>query len=113
MKCFLYAKIHRATVTEARPDYVGSIGIDRRLLELTGIEEGERVLVADRNNGNRLETYVIPASRGQICANGPAALLINPGDEVVIMAFAWQSERPKPKIILVDRENNFLKYLEN
>ena len=84
----LKAKIHRATVTQAELDYVGSITIDEALIEAAGIHEYERVQVVDISNGNRLETYVIAGERnsGVICLNGAAARLVEIGDKVIIMA---------------------------
>ena len=83
----LKAKIHRATVTQAELDYVGSITIDEALIEAAGIREYERVQVVDINNGNRLETYVIAGERdsGIICLNGAAARLVEIGDKVIII----------------------------
>jgi aspartate 1-decarboxylase len=86
----LRAKIHRATVTEADVDYIGSITLDRDLAEAAGLVEGEKVHVLDVNNGNRLVTYVIMGERGsgQVCLNGPAALLVSVGDLVIVVAYA-------------------------
>ena len=91
----LKAKIHRATVTQAELDYVGSITIDEALMEASGIREYERVQVVDINNGNRLETYVIAGDRdsGVICLNGAAARLVEIGDKVIIMAYVWLNEQ--------------------
>lgn len=95
----LFAKIHRATVTAANVDYVGSITIDKDLLDATGIHEYERVQVVDVDNGNRLETYAIegPAGSGAIELNGAAARLVNVGDRVIIMAYALVNE-PLPEV---------------
>jgi len=89
MLTMLKAKIHRAVVTEANLNYVGSITIDAALMEAAGILEYEQVHVVDINNGNRFETYVISGSRdsGVICLNGAAARLVQPGDQVIIMAY--------------------------
>ncbi len=86
----LKSKIHRVTVTEARLDYIGSITIDSLLMEAAGILPGERVYIVNNNNGARLDTYVIPgeAGSGVICLNGAAARLVQPGDIVIIMAYA-------------------------
>ncbi len=111
MKIYLHAKIHKATITEANKDYIGSVTIDKQLLDLTGIEVGEKVLITNNTNGNRLETYVIAGKDGEICMNGPTSHLMNVGDEVVIMAFEYSNTKPEPKVILVDKKNNFLKYL--
>ena len=89
----LKGKIHRATVTQAELDYVGSITIDTDLLEAAGILEYQKVAVVDVTNGARLETYTIAGDRGSgmICLNGAAAKLINKGDTVIIMAYADMS----------------------
>ena len=111
----LKSKIHRATVTQAEVDYVGSITIDEELLEAAGIYEYEKVQVADVNNGNRLETYTIAGERGSgvVCLNGAAAKLANVGDKVIIMAYAEMcadeiKENP-PKVVFVDAENKITK----
>ncbi|HBS47357.1 MAG TPA: aspartate 1-decarboxylase, partial [Paenibacillus sp.] len=84
------SKIHRATVTEANLNYVGSITIDENLMEAADILENEKVQIVDNNNGSRLETYVIPGPRGSgvICLNGAAARLVQPGDTVIIISYA-------------------------
>ncbi len=108
----LKSKIHRATVTEANLDYIGSITIDETLMEAAGIYEYEKVSVVDVTNGARLETYVIRGERdsGVICLNGAAAHLIHKGDIVIIMAYTWieQSDLDKlsPKIIFPKAPNN-------
>jgi len=109
----LKSKIHKATVTEARIDYLGSITIDEELMERAGLWEGERVLVVDNTNGSRIETYVIKGERGTgiICMNGAAAHHIRAGDEVIIMAFGISEKRIQPKSILVDKQNRFVRYL--
>lgn len=86
----LKSKIHRVTVTEARLDYIGSITIDEDLLDASGILPGERVYIVNNNNGARLDTYTIAGERGSgvICLNGAAARLVQPGDIVIIMAYA-------------------------
>ena len=111
----LKSKIHRAAVTQAEVDYVGSITIDEELLEAAGIYEYEKVQVADVNNGNRLETYTIAGERGSgvVCLNGAAAKLANVGDKVIIMAYAEMrtdeiKENP-PKVVFVDAENKITK----
>ncbi len=85
------SKIHRATVTEANLNYVGSITIDEALMEAANLLEGERVQVVNNNNGERLETYVIRGERnsGMICLNGAAARRVQVGDVVIIIAYAW------------------------
>ena len=107
----LKSKIHRATVTEANLDYVGSITIDEELLEKSGILEYEKVSVVDITNGARLETYTIAGERGSgiICLNGAAAKLINKGDLVIIMAYADmtpdEAKDTKPTVVFVDGDN--------
>jgi len=113
MRSLLRAKIHRATVTEADIDYVGSITIDGALMEVVDIWPGERVLVSDLENGNRFETYVVEGEPGSgiIGVNGAAARLVKVGDRVIIMAFELTDEPIDPRIILVDDHNRFLKDL--
>ena len=107
----LKAKIHRATVTQADLDYVGSITIDSNLLKESGIMEYEKVEIADINNGNRLETYAIAgeAGSGIICLNGAAAKLVSPGDKVIIMAYAKmtpeEAKTHRPTVLFVDEKN--------
>lgn len=114
----LKSKIHRAVVTQAELNYVGSITIDEELLEAAGIYEYEKVQVADINNGNRFETYTIAGERGSgvICLNGAAARCVNKGDKVIIMAYAqMQAEEIKdnpPKVVFVD-ENNKITRISN
>ena len=107
------SKIHKATVTDANLAYIGSITIDKDLLEKADLWPGEKVLVVSNTSGARLETYVIEgeAGKGCICMNGAAAHLIKPGEEVIIMAFAVTDEPIKPIFILVDENNKFVKYL--
>ncbi len=114
MRFMLCSKIHKAIVTEADLEYVGSITIDEDLIELVDLIEGEKVLVVDNTNGARLETYVIKGKRGSgiICMNGAAAHLIEKGDEIIIMGFTLSDKKIKPKSILVDKNNKFLRYLE-
>lgn len=106
-----HGKIHRATVTEANLEYMGSITIDSELLELSGILPGERVQIVDNNNGNRLETYVIAGERGSgvICLNGAAARKVLVGDTVIIIAYAMMDEKEaknyEPKVVMVDEHN--------
>lgn len=110
----LKSKIHRVTVTQARLDYIGSITIDRDLLDAAGIYEGERVYIVNNNNGERFDTYAIPGERGSgvICLNGAAARKVQPGDIVIIMAYAHvsvdEAENFKPKVIFPDTATNRL-----
>lgn len=113
MRSLLRGKIHRATVTEADIEYVGSITIDSALLEMAGIWPGERVLISDLDNGNRFETYVVAgeADSGIIGVNGGAARLVDTGDKIIIMAFEITDHSIQPKIILVDEHNRFVREL--
>ena len=107
----LKSKIHRASVTQAEPDYVGSITIDEALMDAAGIIEYQRVQVVDVNNGARLETYVITGERGSgvICLNGAAARLVDIGDKVIIMAYCnmtpAEAAQYRPTVVFVDEEN--------
>lgn len=107
----LKGKIHRAVVTQAELDYVGSITIDTDLLNAAGILEYQKVAVVDVTNGARLETYTIAGERGSgmICLNGAAAKLIDKGDTVIIMAYADMREEEarsyRPKVVFVDKDN--------
>ncbi len=109
----LKSKIHRATVTEANVDYVGSITIDRDLIDRASLVPGEKVHVWNVGNGRRFETYVMPGERGSgvICINGAAAHLAREGDKVIIAAFVLTDEAVEPKMILVDEQNRFVGYL--
>ena len=111
MRCLLRAKIHRATVTDANPEYVGSITIDEDLLQRADIWPGEKVLVADVANGARFETYAVPgkAKSGVVCVNGSAARLVKKGDKVIIMAFEYTEVPISAKVVLVDESNHFVK----
>ncbi len=107
-------KIHRATVTEANLNYVGSVTIDEDLLKAAGILPGERVQIVNNNNGNRLETYTIKgqAGSGVICLNGAAARLVQPGDSVIIIAYCYldakEAESFQPKVVFVDENNKVI-----
>ena len=113
MRWYLRSKIHKATVTEAKIDYLGSVTIDKELIEKAGFEKGEKVSVWDITNGERLETYVIEGERNSevICMNGAAAKKIRKGDKVIIAGFELSEKRIEPKIVLVDGKNRFVKYL--
>ena len=113
MRSILRSKIHKATVTEANPDYVGSITIDSELIERVDLWANERVLVASNTTGARLETYVIPGrpGSGTICMNGPCSHVIGVGEEIVIMGFELTSEPLEPRVILVDEQNRFVQDL--
>ena len=111
----LKGKIHRATVTQAELDYVGSITVDEALLDAAGIREYQKVQVVNINNGNRIETYTIAGEKdsGVICLNGAAARHFSPNDLVIIMAYASYSEKDlenySPKVVFVDDENKIKK----
>ena len=110
-----HGKIHRATVTEANLEYMGSITIDSTLMKLAGILPGERVQIVDNNNGARLETYVIEGEpdSGVICLNGAAARKVTVGDKVIIIAYAMMTHQEAqdcvPKVVMVDDDNRPLK----
>jgi aspartate 1-decarboxylase len=113
MRWVLRSKIHKATVTEADVDYIGSITIDQDLIERAGFMPGEKVLVVSNTTGERLETYVIVGKKGsgEICMNGAAALIIKRGEEIIIMGFELTAEPITPINILVDKGNKFLQRL--
>lgn len=113
LRQMLKSKIHRATVTEADVNYIGSITIDSELIERVDLVPNELVHVWNATNGHRLETYVIagPPGSGVICMNGPAAHLIRVGDIVIVAAFTFTDEPIAPKQILVDERNRYLKEL--
>lgn len=113
MRWLLRSKIHKAKVTEANLNYIGSITIDEELIEKADFWVNEKVLVVSNTTGARLETYIIKGERGSgiICMNGATAHLIKKGEEVIIMGFEMLSQTITPKIILVNEKNKFLKYL--
>jgi len=106
------SKIHRAVVTEANLNYVGSITIDEDLMDASNIFEGERVQIVNNSNGERLETYAIPGERGSgvICLNGAAARKVEVGDIVIIISYAWMTKEElkehKPIAIFPDEKNH-------
>ena len=108
----LKGKIHRAVVTQAELDYVGSITVDLDLLEAAGILEYEKVHVVDINNGNRFETYTIAGDRGSgmICLNGAAARQVQVGDKIILMAYCKvtpeEAKNHKPQVVFVDAQNH-------
>lgn len=110
-RTMMKSKIHRATVTEANLNYVGSITIDEDLMDAVDILENEKVQIVDNNNGARLETYVIPGPRGSgvICLNGAAARLVQPGDTVIIISYAVMEDSKarefKPVVALMNPDN--------
>lgn len=105
------SKLHRATITEADLNYVGSITIDQDLLEQADILPGEKVQVVDVNNGQRFETYTIVGERGSgmVCVNGAAARLVQKGDKVIIIAYAMMDRNEalsfKPRVLILDDGN--------
>lgn len=107
----LKSKIHRASVTQAELDYIGSITIDETLLKASGIMEYEKVQIVDINNGQRFETYVIAGKKdsGIICLNGAAARCVQRGDKIIIMSYAEfsaeEAETHKPAVVFVDENN--------
>lgn len=107
----LKGKIHRATVTQAELNYVGSITIDESLMEASHIVEYEKVQIADVDNGERFETYVItgPRDSGMICLNGAAARCVSVGDKIIIMSYCQQNLeeaiKMKPYVVLVNEKN--------
>jgi len=113
MRFVLRSKIHKAIVTEANIDYIGSITIDEDLIEKVGFWCGEKVLVVSNISGARLETYVICGKRGSgvICMNGAAARLIKVGEEIIVMGFELSDEKIKAKNILVDKNNKFVRFI--
>ena len=108
------SKIHRATVTDANLHYVGSVTVDRYLMEAADLREYEQVAVVDIDNGARLETYVIegPAGGGDICLNGAAARLVSPGDKVILIAYADYEDSElddfTPTVVHVDSSNHIV-----
>lgn len=111
---FLYSKIHRATVTDANLNYVGSITIDETLLKASKIKVGQKVDILDVNNGERFQTYVIKgeANSGCICLNGAAARKVQPGDKVIIVTYGYftleEAEDFEPTIVMVDDNNKII-----
>jgi aspartate 1-decarboxylase len=103
------SKIHRACVTDANLHYVGSITLDTRLMELADIREWEQVSVLDIDNGARFETYAIPGGSGDVCLNGAAARLVQPGDRVIVITYADYDEAELdgfvPRVVHVDTDN--------
>ena len=110
----LHSKIHRATVTQADLHYVGSLTIDRDLMDAAGLRPGQEVDVVDVDNGNRLTTYAIEGERGTgiLCINGAAARLISPGDLVIVIAYAQmtpeEADEFEPPVVFVDRSNHVI-----
>jgi aspartate 1-decarboxylase len=118
LRHFLLGKIHRATVTRADLDYVGSITIDADLVDAAGFLANEKIDIYDVTNGARLSTYVIPGRRGsgEVGINGAAAHLVQPGDLVILASYGWMTEDEaavrKPRVVHVDRENRMSAVLD-
>ncbi|MEW4370268.1 aspartate 1-decarboxylase [Paenibacillus kandeliae] len=110
-RTMMKSKIHRATVTEANLNYVGSVTIDEDLMDAADLLENEKVQIVNNNNGARLETYVIvgPRGSGVICLNGAAARLVQPGDNVIIISYATvdnaEAKEHRPTVVFVDEQN--------
>ena len=115
MRIMMKSKVHRATVTQADLDYVGSVTLDAALMEAADLLDGEQVAIVDVTNGARIETYVIPGPRGSgvIGINGAAAHLVHPGDLVIIMSYAMlddaEARALKPRVVHVDGRNRMVK----
>ena len=115
MRTMMKSKIHRATVTQADLDYVGSVTLDAALMEAADLLDGEQVAIVDITNGARIETYVIPGPRGSgvIGINGAAAHLVHPGDLVIIMSYAMledaEARTLEPRVVHVDADNRIMK----
>jgi aspartate 1-decarboxylase len=115
MRIMMKSKIHRATVTQADLDYVGSVTLDAALMEAADLLDGEQVAIVDVTNGARIETYVIPGEPGSgvIGINGAAAHLVHPGDLVIIMSYALVTEEEaraiEPRVVHVDAKNQVVK----
>jgi aspartate 1-decarboxylase len=111
---FLYSKIHRATVTDANLEYVGSITIDETLLKAANMREWQKVEILDVNNGERFQTYIIKGkpNSGEICLNGAAARKVQKGDKVIIVTYAQFEEQEikefKPTVVIVDENNKIV-----
>jgi aspartate 1-decarboxylase len=116
-RTMMNAKIHRARVTEANLNYVGSITIDTDILDAVGMAANEKVQIVNNNNGARFETYIIPGERGSgvVCLNGAAARLVHEGDVVIIISYALVPEEKvethKPKVALMDENNKIVEML--
>lgn len=114
MRNVLRSKIHRAYITSTDADYIGSIIIDRDLMDRADLWDYEKVLICDVTNGERWETYVLPGDRGsgRVSVQGAGAKLCGVGDCVIILSFDVSDRPVEPKMILVDRDNRFVEYLE-
>ncbi len=114
----LYSKLHRATVTDANLNYVGSITIDQDLLDAVDMRVGQKIDIVNVNNGERFSTYIIPGERGKgdICLNGAAARKVHKGDKIIIIAYASMTEEEadvhQPKIVILDDDNSVAQAFE-
>jgi aspartate 1-decarboxylase len=114
----LHSKIHRATVTDANLNYVGSITIDKELIEAANMRIGQKIDIVNVNNGERFSTYIIAGERGkrEICLNGAAARKVHVGDKIIIIAYAQMDEKEadsyRPRIVILDEENNVAQSFE-
>ncbi len=114
----LYSKLHRATVTDANLNYVGSITIDQNLLDAVDMRVGQKIDIVNVNNGERFSTYIIPGERGKgdICLNGAAARKVHKGDKIIIIAYASMTEeeadKHQPKIVILDEDNSIAQAFE-
>jgi len=115
----LYSKIHRATVTDANLEYIGSITIDKELMDAAKLRVGQKVDIVNINNGERFSTYVIEGEKGKrdICLNGAAARKVHKGDKIIIIAYASMElneiDNFKPAVVIVDNNNNIVKELSS
>lgn len=118
-RTMMSGKLHRATVTEANLNYVGSITIDEDLIDAVGMLPNEKVQIVNNNNGARLETYIIPGKRGSgvICLNGAAARLVQAGDKVIIISYKMMSDQEaashEPKVAVLNDQNKIEQMLGN
>lgn len=114
----LYSKIHRATVTDANLNYVGSITIDRDLMEAAAMRVGQKIDIVNVNNGERFSTYIIPGERGkkEMCLNGAAARKVHVGDKIIVIAYVSMTEeeadKHKPKIVILNDDNSIAQMFE-
>ena len=114
----LYSKLHRATVTDANLNYVGSITIDQNLLDAANMRVGQKIDIVNINNGERFSTYIISGERdsGDICLNGAAARKVHVGDKIIIIAYASMNEKEadehKPKIVILEDDNTIAQEFE-
>ena len=114
----LYSKLHRATVTDANLNYVGSITVDQSLLDAVDMRVGQKIDIVNVNNGERFSTYIISGERGlgDICLNGAAARKVHKGDKIIIIAYASmtteEADKHKPKIVILDDDNGIAQEFE-